>query len=638
MLGLSILILGCWASLFLRAAAFADDADDSSAASHEKAVVMRRFIVSATRIEKSPWRYASLPGIEVLSRAPEEETNWELDALKRGLMFQNVVIPNDWYPQSSVPYTVIIDDTNLDDVPVTQIHLQPIVFRPPADALRWGDLSDRAEVSTDIAEAFDEDTYAINANVYGVPTENMACASSGIERLLDSSPPLPAWLTAGLLGRDNGIIRQGFALVSGKNEGPMSSSLTLIQRVQRAAGPGTLWVSLDETEQLLKQLRKDKRTRIEIPPLGELFGEAPPSDEGRPLWESEAGLFARWALLGPGRDDPGISRAFLELVRRARREPVTERVFVECFGFGYSKMQEKLEKFLKTVLAKPTSVKVLMPLGFPSQVTKLATADQIGRILGDWLRMQGNAHRMDPGLRWEFLEAAGGMLERAYRDDNGLPPGMDPSRGGERTASSSENGASGSAVVLEPFVVTADRIHDPRLLAVYGLYEHDSGDDTKARELLEAAVKTGVVRPKAYVVLAELRYSEALAAPLGSKARLSVEQSASILGPLQTALAYAPTSEIYSRIVEVWGRCEAKPADSDIKTIVEGVMLFPRDTALSYSSAHVCAKGGYNAEAGRLIDRGLLFATHEDDRSRFEQLRSELLLSTLAVPSLPMAK
>src|ERR1700690_2462066 len=49
--GLGILVIGCWASLFLPAAAFADDADDSSAASHEKAVVMRRFIVSATRVE-----------------------------------------------------------------------------------------------------------------------------------------------------------------------------------------------------------------------------------------------------------------------------------------------------------------------------------------------------------------------------------------------------------------------------------------------------------------------------------------------------------------------------------------------------------------------------------------------------------
>jgi len=47
---------------------------------------------------------------------------------------------------------------------------------------------------------------------------------------------------------------------------------------------------------------------------------------------------------------------------------------------------------------------------------------------------------------------------------------------------------------MKPFVVSASRLHDPELLAVYGLYEHDTGDDGKAREFLEAAAKAGAVR------------------------------------------------------------------------------------------------------------------------------------------------
>lgn len=648
-----LLALGCGAAMSAQPAVRAGPGESVAAAARERALVMQRFIVSATRTAKNPWRYASLPGFEVLSRAPDEETNWEIDALRRGVMFQDLVIPGEWYPRPPVPYTVIIDDTDPKDVPTGELHSRPIEFRSPADALTWGELADKASVSSDLAEAFDADTFAMNVNVHGVSTENPACTSSGVKRLLDCAPPLPGWLIAGLIGPDSGILREGFALVARREEGLLSSGrgavvrtrglfgdqdtgdqdrLALIQRTQRAAGPGTLWVSLDETQRLLGQLRKDRRTRILIPPLGELFGEAPLSDEGRALLGSEAALFVRWSLMGPGHEDPVLSRAFLEFARRARREPVTEQVFSECFGFGYAAMEERLEKYLKAVLAKPTSVELFMPSRFPGPEMEAATAEQIGRILGDWLRMQGNAQRRDPELRAKFLSAAGRILERAYRDENGLPVGAEPPHGGERTATPAGNAAPGPAVVLEPLVITADRIHDPRLLAVYGLYEHDIGDDGKARELLEAAVKTGVVRPKAYLVLAELRHSEAISRPLGSKGKLSAAQAASILGLLQTALRYSPTSEVCGRILEVWDHSEAKPADSDIKGFDEDLSLFPRDVDLVYNSALVCAKSGYAARATQLVDRGLTFATREGDRDKLEQLRARLLSISL-VPS-----
>jgi len=109
---------------------------------------MQRFIVSDTRVEKNPWRYASLPGFEVLSRASDDETDWEIDALQRGKWLQGDVIPKDWRPASPVPCTVIIDDTDLDTVPTGKLHSQPIIFHSPADALTWGQLSDSVNLST----------------------------------------------------------------------------------------------------------------------------------------------------------------------------------------------------------------------------------------------------------------------------------------------------------------------------------------------------------------------------------------------------------------------------------------------------------------------------------------------------------
>jgi hypothetical protein len=177
---------------------------------------------------------------------------------------------------------------------------------------------------------------------------------------------------------------------------------------------------------------------------------------------------------------------------------------------------------------------------------------------------------------------------------------------------------------MKPFVVTADRIHDARLLAVYGLYEHDAGDDGKAREFLEAAVKEVVMRPRAYVVLAGLRYSEALAKPSGQDGKFSAEQAESILDPLRTALKFAPSQDVLGLIVATWTNSEAKPADADIAVITDGAALYPRNTDLAYNSALLCAQTGHPAQAARLIDQGLVFTIHEGKRQYFEELRSTL--------------
>ncbi len=354
--------------------------------------------------------------------------------------------------------------------------------------------------------------------------------------------------------------------------------------------------------------------------------EAEPRQENVALWQSEAALFVRWGLFGPGREDPALSKAFQELVRRSRSEPITEKVFTECFGFGYGAMKLRLDAFLQAVLAKPTSVAWAMPSdALPPVRLKEATTDQIGRILGDWLRMKGVLFReANPALSQELFYSAGKMLERAYREDNGLPPDVDVPHPADQVAAAPSNSGYGLATVMKPFVVSADRIHDPRLLAVYGLYERDIGDDAKARELLEAAAKAGVFRPRAYAALAQLRYAEAMAQPLGADGKLSAPQAAAILDPLKTALDHGPTVDLFDMAVALWTNCEAKPATGDVDEIVRGSALFPRNTDLAYNGAVLCSQSGYPAQASALIDQGLVFTTHDVNREYFEQLRATL--------------
>ena len=72
------------------------------------------------------------------------------------------------------------------------------------------------------------------------------------------------------------------------------------------------------------------------------------------------------------------------------------------------------------------------------------------------------------------------------------------------------------------------------MLAVVGLYEHDIGNDRKARLFLKRAIKLKVDRPKAGIVLAKLRFAEAIQRPAGKTGKLSAQQVSSILEPLRT--------------------------------------------------------------------------------------------------------
>jgi hypothetical protein len=300
-------------------------------------------------------------------------------------------------------------------------------------------------------------------------------------------------------------------------------------------------------------------------------------------------------------------------------------MFSDCFGFGYVAMEERLANFLGYVIARPTSVPLVSSLRLPRPNMKAATADQIGRIIGDWLRMKGDSFAgNDPELSREFLSASGQMLLRAYEADNGLPPDVNPSSGGDRSAEPSQNSTVGRTVVMKPFVVSASRLHDPELLAVYGLYEHDTGDDGKAREFLEAAAKAGAVRPGACIVLAQMRFSEAADKPVGADDKLSAQQTASILEPLQTALRSSPDPDICSLIINVWRASEGKPADRDVQELVECAALFPRNTDLAYRTAVFCAHNGYNGQAAKLIDKAVIFATDDDNRASLNELRSSL--------------
>jgi hypothetical protein len=592
------------------------------------------YVVSAMRVQKSLWRYAALPGFEVLTRASEDDTYWLLDALRRGQWLEDHVLPPEWLHAAPVPYTVIIDDADLDKIRSTEMHAEPIVFREPPDAFSWG--IPTVNLWTNHFQASDSDTFALNANVRDVDTGTRAYGWVSIERLARCAPALPPWLLSGLLDEQFGFFREGFTPLVGPDPNEIRTSFRPNSTdIRRVVGPGTLWLSIGETKRLQEMIAQDKRngrshevkieTKIPLLPLSQLLADPIPTDENRMLWKSEAALFVRWGISGAESTVPRLKDQFVRFVERARREPVTEAMFTECFGVGFAAVEAALDAYLRRVIAQPISFDPGFPTAFPSSKTRRATADQIGRILGDWLRMQSRSSReQDPEMSGQLLNAAGQMLVRAYRIDNGLPPDADPTGGAAAVERTSDAKPGERVVTLQPLKVAAPRIHDPDLLGTFGLYEHDAGHDEEARGYLERAARGGAVRPQARIVLAQLRYAEALEKPAGPDGKFSAPQAAYILERLEEALRVAPNLDVHLVVVNTWYRCAEKPPHLDLTRMADAAALYPRYTALAYRTAELCLISGECELAGRLADQGLKFANDDKTRADFEGIRAAI--------------
>jgi hypothetical protein len=253
------------------------DVENNSAltVANSSPVVLPPFVVRAMRLDKTPWYYASVPGFEILSRASDQKTGWILDALRRGKWLEDHVLPPEWLTDAPIPYTVIIDDIELENPGSSEVHLQPLRFNPPADALTWGRFSNGIRVTTERLGSGDYDTYAISRNVRGVDTGRPFLATLSLERLMRNTPPMPPWLNAGLLGAHCGVFRESFANGDDDNNearGPIGLGQNH-EAMRSAVGPGTLWISLEETRRLLTLLKTEKKrhevTKIVMLPLGQ---------------------------------------------------------------------------------------------------------------------------------------------------------------------------------------------------------------------------------------------------------------------------------------------------------------------------------------------------------------------------------
>ncbi len=528
-----------------------------------------------------PWRYAELPGFEILSRCPDRTTRDLALTHYRLHRLLELLVPARLQLTFAVPKAIIFYDEALQSAASREVIAAMLKKSAKEAAVPDYPLSGSGRMGFRGAglvppiarpisflpnlRLWDKDAMTVFAIVRegGFDSDRLVLTRDYVSYLLNNrAPALPWWFVNGVL-----------TLYDGVEYRPTSLKL------------GTLpWIS----DAFARAVIQDPKTAPAPLPFAEFFagvpptGETPDQEDRRKVWLAQSALVVRWAL-----DDrtPEQREAFWDLVARASGG-VTPEMFQRCFGVDFATADAQLAAYLPIAVRKDWTLRPAKPLKPPTLTLRNASDADLARIKGDWERLEvGYVRANFPDLAGKYLEQARRTLRHAYERD----------------------------------------ARDPRLLAVLGLCECDAGDDQAAREFLEAAARLGPLRPRAGYELARLRFAAADAAPEGASHGLSVAQIAHVFTPLFAAREQLPHfPEVYELIGQVWQRAAFRPTRGHLDVLEDGVRLFPRRSPLVLQAATLYAAHGYGTEAAAMVRLGLLVAKDADERARFTQIEARL--------------
>jgi hypothetical protein len=283
---------------------------------------------------------------------------------------------------------------------------------------------------------------------------------------------------------------------------------------------------------------------------------------GNTLWAKQAYAFVHYCLFNQKQQ---YREAIVTFANRLAQEPVSEKLFKECFGVGYAQMAKEVRNYVYNTRLKYQKYELkptdLVPPA--SIVLTEATTAQIGLLKGDALQLAG--HR----------EAAFAEYRAAY-----------------------QRGA-----------------RDPAILAGLGA---TFSDPAMARKFTTEAVRAGVTRPSAYVTLARARLAEFKADP-GPDGKLTPTQLSAVLTPLFQARSFPPPlPDVYELIAETWETSSVPAKPEHLAVLDEGVRQFPRDAELLERTARLYVAAGKPDTAASVARLGRRFAANDATRARFD--------------------
>ncbi len=555
-------------------------------AADEALVALPPFLVEEAS-KGPPWRYADAPGYEILSRCNDAVTRRVVATHQRLHQLLAEVLPPSLQLHCTVPRTLILYDEELQPAASREViaqllqkdslAVQPEDFAPSGGlrGLRPMQPARRMSFLPNL-RLWDRDAMAVFMIVRrdDFDAEHLALTSDYIAFLVKGRlPTLPAWFVGGFLPLYGQMHVEGERLTLDPLE----------------------WIAAAHTA----AVKKDPKTAPPVQPLADFFAlrTVPPAEslafDPLKAWRAQAALFVRWGLEADG----GAHRAGLwKFTERAAMRWASEELFIECFGLDFAAAHAQLAAYLPVAVRKDAVFRIARSAPKPAPIAlRNATDGEIARLKGDWERLEvPYVKRISPALAPKYLEQARRTLHRAYDRD----------------------------------------VRDPRLLAVMGLCEVDAGDDTAARELLEAAARLGPLRPRANYELARLRLAEVRPKSPASDAQVDINKVAEILKLLFAARADdPPLPEVYELIADVWAVSAAKASRGHLAVIDEGIRLFPRRPTLVLRAAEVNLRHGYTAEAALLAEVAEKIVIDDNGRARLAALRSALE-KTAAAPAL----
>jgi hypothetical protein len=554
-----------WGLIFLILAS--SGTRDAFAADGEVTMLEPVFVEASTG---DPWNYFTVPGFEVISHCSDSFNETYARALEKATAARLAVLPAEFWGDMPTPMKIILYNREPK-------RREGFNSGSPID-LNWVS-GDGAAVGSGYVEhtypvtVGDGDTYIDCGNYWSVQTysDDFCVDPDSDIRLQNRVPKLPAWFEAGMEGR--------FGLYPNRIIQSSAFSDTVIL-------PSAFWVSSAETIAIQNEAAKKPRKGQPLPfheflPLGELLHGGPPGNK-RNLWDSEASLLVRWGLYRSGN-----RQGFLDFVRHAAREPATEALFQGYLGVSYGEAQKRLLEYLPTAVSDPIRVPISAPPHRELNIREARSVD-VARIIGDWGRLEGRSVGMgNIDYQRECLDQADRLFER----------------------------------------IRVRKNSDPLFLAAFGLYQDQIGDSVQAREALEAATGAGVIRPRAYVALAQIRLDDALPSVQQGIGDLDRVEFNAIVALLTTARVQMPsmlaTYDVLARVLE---HAPERPTPEDLRPLEAALELFPQNSALAYKVANLCKFVGYPEKAASIIERAKQFSDSGEGRtllSGFPETRTQ---------------
>jgi hypothetical protein len=537
------------------------------------------------------WRYATIPGFEILSNASDGATQrliTEFDQFRQALGFvwpvrigagqitSLIVCDRLASFESFVPEDKIRADTAMATLLLQKDYHAAIVVNLGATTLHV------LSSMTDVDPSAVNDTSAVSVEHDKLLfREYVRCLLSRAE------PRLPAWFEEGLAQIVMTMQFDRRHIDVGRLEDPNTTSVAAgsLSMVASALEDGRGFVAGPGFPPDNPIVDPDDRgfqsslLGTGLISLGDLFAvphDAPETQNplGRNRWTKEAYAFMHMCLYGY---DGKYKKPLSAFLIRATHEPVTEAMFKDCFNASYNDMLIQLRSYAGTAASHWMQFRAKKDgpdlITAPQGLTwRDATEPEVGRIKGEALAIAGKKDL----ARQEFTT---------------------PYLRGRR---------------------------DADLLAALGTFEHDDGHDDRARKVLEAACQGKTKQPDAYLELARIRFADATAAAANG-AQISELQTTAVLDLLRQARPLRPRRpETYELMADVWLRSTTRPKPDDVYVLAEGVQLFPDRLKLAYQTAMLAGDIHELAVAHSLAEYGMKAAPDADTKNRFAQLNASL--------------